>query len=59
MQDGKTHRLSYMAQVVKIVVSLKDLAKKVSAASSSALQAFLVLFRFCCYWVLMRSIREG
>jgi hypothetical protein len=29
MVDGKPHRLSYMAQVVKIVVALKDLAKKV------------------------------
>jgi serine/threonine-protein phosphatase 6 regulatory subunit 3 len=28
MQDGRVHRLSYMAQVVKIVVQLKDLAKK-------------------------------
>ena len=31
MQDGKPHRLSYMAQVVKIVIALKDIAKKVGA----------------------------
>ena len=30
MQDGKPHRLSYMAQVVKIVIALKEIAKKVS-----------------------------
>jgi hypothetical protein len=32
--DGKPHRLSYMAQVVKIVVALKDIAKKVRECCS-------------------------
>ncbi len=29
MQDGKRHRLPYMAQVVQIVMALKDIAKTV------------------------------
>ena len=42
MQDGTPHRLSYMAQVVKIVVELKKLAKEVSCAEMLLLG---VLFR--------------
>ena len=45
MQDGKPHRLSYMAQVVKIVIALKDIAKKVGACR--CLQ---------CLWRLIRTI---
>jgi hypothetical protein len=40
MQDGKRHRLPYMAQVVKIVVALKDTAKNVGACQ--CLQCFEV-----------------
>jgi len=54
MQDGRVHRLSYMAQVVKIVVQLEDLAKKVSAFPSLASQA---LFPF--NHALMLLVLEG
>jgi hypothetical protein len=56
MQDGKPHRLSYMAQVVKIVVELKKLAKEVSGACEAARNGFLFGFFFVC---LTRQLLEG
>jgi hypothetical protein len=45
--DGKPHRLSYMAQVVKIVVALKDIAKKVRECCSLLCCEYVLLFGAC------------